>query len=119
MFLDSASGKVAQALRALIELDGCHHEKRHWVGEELDVEAIMTYETILYEVADRIATITFIRPQRQNAINEQTAKELTRRGTVRAQGRRSADPRSSPPPERPSVPGADVERDPRRRKGSP
>jgi enoyl-CoA hydratase/carnithine racemase len=36
----------------------------------------MTYETILYEVADRIATITFNRPHRYNAINAQMAKDL-------------------------------------------
>ncbi len=36
----------------------------------------MTYETIIYEVEDRIATITFNRPERYNAISRQMAKEL-------------------------------------------
>jgi enoyl-CoA hydratase/carnithine racemase len=36
----------------------------------------MSYETIRYEVADRVATITFDRPDRLNAINEQMIAEL-------------------------------------------
>jgi enoyl-CoA hydratase/carnithine racemase len=36
----------------------------------------MTYETILYDVSDRIATITFNRPDRLNAINLQMGAEL-------------------------------------------
>src|SRR5689334_715932 len=36
----------------------------------------MAYETILYEVADRTATITFNRPDRLNAISEQMEAEL-------------------------------------------
>jgi enoyl-CoA hydratase/carnithine racemase len=36
----------------------------------------MSYETIIYEVADRTATITFNRPERYNAINRLMVKEL-------------------------------------------
>jgi enoyl-CoA hydratase/carnithine racemase len=36
----------------------------------------MTFETILYEVADRVATITFDRPDQLNAINPLMAREL-------------------------------------------
>ena len=36
----------------------------------------MEYETILYEVADRTATITFNRPDRLNAISAQMESEL-------------------------------------------
>jgi enoyl-CoA hydratase/carnithine racemase len=36
----------------------------------------MSYETILYDVSDRIATITFNRPDRLNAISPQMAHEL-------------------------------------------
>ena len=36
----------------------------------------MTYETIIYEVGDRIATITFNRPDRYNAISRLMAREL-------------------------------------------
>ncbi|HVM64237.1 MAG TPA: enoyl-CoA hydratase/isomerase family protein [Acidimicrobiales bacterium] len=36
----------------------------------------MSYDTILYEVEDRIATITFNRPDRLNAINLRMTKEL-------------------------------------------
>ncbi|MGA7420594.1 MAG: enoyl-CoA hydratase/isomerase family protein [Acidimicrobiales bacterium] len=36
----------------------------------------MSYETILYEVENRIATITFNRPDRLNAISHQMIKEL-------------------------------------------
>lgn len=36
----------------------------------------MTFETILYEVADRVATITFNRPDQLNAINPLMAREL-------------------------------------------
>jgi enoyl-CoA hydratase/carnithine racemase len=36
----------------------------------------MSYETILYDVSDRVATITFNRPERLNAISPQMAQEL-------------------------------------------
>jgi enoyl-CoA hydratase/carnithine racemase len=36
----------------------------------------MTYETILYDVSERIATITFNRPDRLNAISPEMANEL-------------------------------------------
>jgi enoyl-CoA hydratase/carnithine racemase len=36
----------------------------------------MSYETILYDVGDRIATITFNRPEQLNAISPQMAQEL-------------------------------------------
>jgi len=38
----------------------------------------MHFETILYEVDDRIATITFDRPDRLNAVSPQMVSELTR-----------------------------------------
>jgi enoyl-CoA hydratase/carnithine racemase len=36
----------------------------------------MSYETILYDVRDRIATITFNRPERLNAVSPQMVQEL-------------------------------------------
>jgi enoyl-CoA hydratase/carnithine racemase len=36
----------------------------------------MSYETILYDVSDRIATITFNRPDRLNAVSPRMAQEL-------------------------------------------
>lgn len=36
----------------------------------------MSYETILYDVSDRIATITFNRPDRLNAVSPQMVEEL-------------------------------------------
>ena len=44
-----------------------------------------TYETILYEVDDRIATITFNRPDQLNTVSPQMAEEL-RDAYARAEG---------------------------------
>jgi enoyl-CoA hydratase/carnithine racemase len=45
----------------------------------------LSYETIIYEVDDRIATITFNRPDRLNAVNHQMTLEL-RDAYTRAEG---------------------------------
>jgi enoyl-CoA hydratase/carnithine racemase len=45
----------------------------------------MTYSTIVYEVSDRIATITFNRPDRLNAVSQAMAAEL-RDAYARAEG---------------------------------
>ena len=36
----------------------------------------MAYDTVLYEVADRVATITMNRPDERNALNTQLVEEL-------------------------------------------
>src|SRR5437016_5702688 len=38
----------------------------------------MTYETLLYDVADGVATVTLNRPEVHNAMNERMRQELTR-----------------------------------------
>ena len=45
----------------------------------------MEFETILYEVADRIATITFNRPDQLNALSPQMVARAARRPTPRAE----------------------------------
>ena len=37
----------------------------------------MSYETLLYEVSERVATITFNRPEKMNTWNAQVASELS------------------------------------------
>lgn len=39
-------------------------------------EPVMSFSTLLYEVADRVATITLNRPERLNAINDELPREL-------------------------------------------
>ena len=57
----------------------------------------MDFETILFDVSDHIATITFNRPERLNATND-TSRREARRG-VGHRPRRSGDPRSRSSPE--------------------
>ena len=54
----------------------------------------MEFETILYEVDDRIATITFNRPDQLNAVSPQMVDELRQR-LRRRRGRRRRCGRSS------------------------
>ena len=42
----------------------------------------MEFETIIYEVEDRVATLTLNRPDRHNAFTEQMARELSRAWTL-------------------------------------
>ena len=37
----------------------------------------MSYETLLYEVSEHVATITFNRPEKMNTWNAQVASELS------------------------------------------
>ena len=64
----------------------------------------MTYETILYEVADRTATITFNRPEQLNAISPAMETELRRRVRARPRPTTTCGPSSSPRPAGRSAP---------------
>ena len=50
----------------------------------------MDYEAILFDVKDRVATITLNRPERMNAWNAQMAAELS--DALHACGRAAPDP---------------------------
>ena len=73
----------------------------------------MTYETILYEVADRIATITFNRPERLNAVNQQMISELSDAYDPRRGRRRRLDPHRDRRPAGRSAPAPTSTRSPR------
>ncbi len=69
----------------------------------------MTYETILYEVADRIATITFNRPDQLNAVSPVMERELRRRVRRAPRPTTRCGPSSSPATGRAFCAGADVD----------
>ena len=68
----------------------------------------MTYETILYEVEDRTATITFNRPDQLNAVSRTMGSEL-RDAYARPRPTTTCGPSSSPANGRAFCAGADVD----------